>query len=109
MKTPERGDLIHFEFDQTAGHEQARYRPALVLSPGEYNHKAGLAVVCAITSKVKGYPFEVTLPADLKISGVVLSDQVRTIDWKARKVQVLDHAPADCIAQVQEKLGKLIF
>lgn len=109
MKTPARGDLINFEFNQSAGHEQAHYRPALVLSPLEYNQKVGLALVCAVTSKIKGYPFEVSLPAGLKITGVVLSDQVRTIDWKARHVQVIDQAPASCVAQVQQKLGKLIL
>jgi mRNA interferase MazF len=107
MPAPERGDLIKLDFDNAAGHEQANFRRAMVLSPGVYNKKVGLAIVCAITNQAKGYPFEVALPEGLRVTGVILSDQVRTIDWQARNVQIVDHAPPGYVAQVQEKLSKL--
>jgi mRNA interferase MazF len=107
MRAPDRGDLIKMDFNPAAGHEQAEYRPALVLSPTAYNNKTGLAIVCAITNQQKGYPFEVELPLGLKITGVILADQIRTIDWQARNVKVIDHAPPWVVAQVQEKLSKL--
>lgn len=82
---PDRGDVVWLTFTPQVGHEQARHRPALVLSPGPYNRKVGLALLCPITSQAKGYPFEVGLPAGLKISGVVLSDQIKSLDWRARQ------------------------
>ena len=109
MPAPERGDLIKLDFDNTAGHEQAGFRRALVLSPSLYNKRVGLAIVCEITNQKKGYPFEVDVPAGLKVTGVVLSDQVRTVDWRKRNVQIVDHAPPKCVARVQEKLLKLIL
>lgn len=81
---PKRGDLIWLNFNPQSGREQAGRRPALVLSAGRYNRKVGLAVVCPVTSKVKGYPFEVELPTGMKVQGVALADQVRSLDWKAR-------------------------
>src|SRR6187402_527768 len=92
VRVPARGDLMWLEFQdhagrQHAGHEQVGRRPALVISPKAYNARAGLAIVCPITSQVKGYPFEVLLPPDLPIQGAILSDQVRTIDWQARKAR----------------------
>ncbi|NPV39867.1 MAG: mRNA-degrading endonuclease [Anaerolineae bacterium] len=109
MEIPKRGDLIKLDFDNTTGHEQAGYRRALVISPEIYNRKVGLAVVCSITNQQKGYPFEVEIPTGLKVTGVILSDQVRTIDWNARKVQIVDHVPPECISEVQEKISKLIL
>ncbi len=109
MPAPKRGDLIKMDFDNTIGHEQAGFRSALVLSPSSYNKRVGLAIVCSITNQKKGYPFEVDVPAGLKVTGVVLSDQVRTIDWCKRNIQIVDHAPPECVAQVQEKLLKLIL
>jgi mRNA interferase MazF len=78
---PERGDLLWLTFDPQAGHEQAGRRPALVLSPAAYNRRAKLALVCPITSRAKGYPFEVALPAALPLSGVVLADHLKSADW----------------------------
>ena len=75
--TPDRGDAIWITFNPQAGHEQAGRRPAVVLSPSAYNGKVGLAILCPITSKIKGYPFEVMLPDNLAITGAVLSDQVK--------------------------------
>src|SRR5664279_1026233 len=109
MTAPARGDLINMDFDNAVGHEEADYRRAIVLSPVAYNARVGLAVVCAITNQEKGYPFEVKLPAGLKVTGVVLSDQVRTIDWAERKVRIEDHVPDEFIEQIQTKLSKLIL
>jgi mRNA interferase MazF len=81
---PERGDVVWINFDPQAGHEQAGRRPALVLSPLEYYEKSGLAILCPITSRAKGYPFEVVLPPGMTVSGVILCDQVKSVDWKAR-------------------------
>ncbi|MHC1782650.1 MAG: type II toxin-antitoxin system PemK/MazF family toxin [Anaerolineaceae bacterium] len=108
MKAPERGDLIKLDFDHTAGHEQAGYRRAIVVSPFAYNKASQLAIVCAITNQKKGYPFEVPIPEGLKVAGVILSDQVRTIDWAAWQVLIVDRAPRECIDEVLEKLGNLI-
>ena len=105
---PKRGDIVWLTFNPTAGHEQAGHRPALVLSPEPYNRKVGLAVLCPITSRVKGYPFEVKLPDGFKVSGVVLSDQVKNLDWKARKVSFCCRAPSDVLRQVLNKLGTIL-
>jgi mRNA interferase MazF len=86
---PERGDLIWMSFDPQAGHEQAGRRPALALSPSAYNRKVGLGIFCPITSQSKGYPFEIPLPEGLPVTGVILSDQVKSLDWKARRAQLI--------------------
>jgi mRNA interferase MazF len=109
MKAPKRGDLITLEFDNTQGHEQAGYRRAIVISPLAYNRKTGLAIVSAITNQKKGYPFEVDIPKGVKVTGVVLSDQVRTIDWEARHFRIEDEAPAECTQKVMDHLAKLIL
>ena len=105
---PNRGDLIWLEFDPQAGREQAGRRPALVLSPVSYNAKVGLALVCPITSQVKKYPFEVALPAGLKISGVVLCDQIRSLDWRVRKAALISEAPQAVVQQVLAKIQTLL-
>ena len=86
---PERGDIVWLTFDPQAGHEQAGHRPALVISPKVYNAKTGLALVCPITSQIKQYAFEVGIPAGLPVSGVVLADQIKSLDWKARKADYI--------------------
>ncbi len=101
---PERGDVVWISLNPQAGHEQAGRRPALVLSPQAYNAKVGLALMCPITQQVKGYPFEVQLPKDAPIQGVVLSDQVKCLDWRAREAE---HAWTLPTAPVLEVLGKL--
>ena len=83
---PEAGDIVWLEFDPQAGHEQAGHRPALVLSPAAYNAKKGLMVCCPLSTQIKGYPFEVQTLTDGK-PGVVLSDQVKSLDWRARKAK----------------------
>lgn len=105
---PERGDLIWLQFDPQAGHEQAGKRPALVISPKPYNKKVGLALMCPITLKAKGYPFEVPLPANSPVSGVVLADQVKSLDWQARRAQFACKAPAEAVADVITKFLVLI-
>ncbi|MGH8565574.1 MAG: endoribonuclease MazF [Gammaproteobacteria bacterium] len=84
---PERGDVIRLNFTPQAGHEQAGHRPALVLSPASYNRKTGLMLCCPITSQVKGYPFEVAVAGNGSVSGVILADQVKSLDWRARQAK----------------------
>ena len=105
---PERGDVVWLSFDPQAGHEQAGHRPALVLSPAAYNGKVGLAILCPITSQIKGYPFEVVIPDDLEISGAILSDQVKSLDWKARKAEFDCKLPTSTFNEVVQKLSTLI-
>lgn len=105
---PKRGDVVWISFSPHAGHEQAGHRPALTLSHESYNRKTGLALFCPITSKAKGYPFEVPLPPGQKISGVVLSDQVRNFDWQVRKAQFVGKAPAATLADVLSRLEALL-
>lgn len=105
---PARGDIVWITFNPQAGHEQAGRRPALVVSPTSYNGKVGLAVFCPITSQVKGYPFEVAIPSGLKVAGVVLSDQVKSLDWRVRKVAFICKLPQDTIVEVIDKLGTLL-
>lgn len=105
---PKRGDAVWISFDLQAGHEQAGHRPALVLSPESYNRKVGLALLCPITNQVKGYPFEVSVPVSLKVSGVVLSDQVKSMDWKARGASLICPLPETTVHQVLNKVGTLL-
>ena len=105
---PDAGDLVWLTFDPQAGHEQRGRRPALILSPRVYNAKARLAIACPITSQVKGYPFEVKLPAPAPITGVVLADHVRNVDWEARRVAFEGRAPAEVLTEVRERLRALL-
>jgi mRNA interferase MazF len=95
-------------FDPQSGHEQAGWRPALVISPAAYNRASSLALFCPITSRVKGYPFEVPLPPGLAVSGVVLADQVRSLDWKARSATLSVRAPDALIQDVLARLEPLV-
>ncbi|MGH9421802.1 MAG: endoribonuclease MazF, partial [Thermoanaerobaculia bacterium] len=90
---PDRGDAVWLTFDPQAGHEQSGRRPALVLSPRIYNSRTGLAILCPVTTQIKGYPFEVSIPSGLPVSGVVLADQVRNLDWQARKASLICPVP----------------
>ena len=105
---PRRGDIVWLTFTPYAGHEQAGHRPALVLSPEPYNKKVGLALACPITSQVKGYPFEVLIPNGLDISGAVLADQLKSVDWKARKSRFCCTASTLVLAEVLKKLAPLL-
>jgi len=105
---PERGDVVWLNFDPQAGHEQTGKRPAFVLSPATYNRKVGLALFCPITNKVKGYPFEVDVPEGLKITGTILSDQIKSLDWKARKATFIGKLAEEIIEQVLTKSVTLL-
>ena len=97
---PRRGDIVWLSFSPQAGHEQAGRRPALVLSPSAYNSKVGLALFCPITSRVKGYPFEVGVPKNLAVTGVVLADQIKSLDWRARQAEFADRLPDPELGEV---------
>ncbi|NCP16370.1 endoribonuclease MazF [bacterium] len=105
---PERGDLVWLTFNPQAGHEQAGRRPALVLSPAAYNSKVGLAIFCPITSQVKGYPFEVILPEGLPVKGVILTDQIKNLDWRVRQAERICSLPAEVFSEVLERLAVLL-
>ncbi|MCP4106875.1 MAG: endoribonuclease MazF [Desulfobacteraceae bacterium] len=105
---PDRGDIIWINLNPAAGHEQAGKRPALVLSPVAYNGKVGLALLCPITSRVKGYPFEVVIPDRYSISGVVLSDQVKNLDWRIRNASFACRVPEEITEDVLKKLNTLL-
>lgn len=106
---PQRGDAIWLDFDPQAGHEQARRRPALVLSPFEFNRITGFVLVCPITNQEKGYPFEVPLPAGLPVRGVVLADQIRSLDWKARKGASIGPVPSEIVELVVAKIDAILY
>ena len=105
---PERGDIVWISLNPQAGHEQAGRRPAVAVSPKSYNGKVGLGLFCPITSQVKGYPFEVVVPQGLPVGGVVLADQVKSLDWRARKAEFAGRLPADARDEVLGKLGALL-
>ena len=105
---PERGDLVWLQFDPQVGHEQSGRRPALVVSPGAYNAKVGLALFCPVTSQVKDYPFEVGLPSGGEVSGVVLADQIKSLDWRARKAERVGSAPIEIVQEVLAKIRVLV-
>ena len=105
---PDRGDIVWLQFDPQAGHEQAGHRPALVVSPRAYNRKVGLALFCPITARVKGYPFEVPLPDEGKAGGAILSDQLKSLDWRARKAARFDRASEDVVFEVTARLLALV-
>ena len=105
---PDSGDIVWIMFNPQAGHEQTGHRPVLVLSPKAYNGKVGLALLCPITSQIKGYPFEVLIPEDLDVKGAILSDQVKSLDWKARKAQFGCKLPPENFNEVIKKLSALI-
>lgn len=105
---PERGDIVWLDFDPQVGREQAKRRPAVVLSPSAYNGRTSLALCCPITSHVKGYPFEVALPAGLKVQGVALADQMRSLDWRARKAVYLGALPAPAVVELLARARALL-
>ncbi len=105
---PARGDAIWINFTPQAGHEQAGRRPAIVLSPQSYNEKVGLCLLCPITNKAKGYPFEVSIPADLGVTGVVLSDQAKSLDWRVRNAEFINELPETVTSEVLKKLKSLL-
>jgi mRNA interferase MazF len=105
---PQRGDVIWITLSPQTGHEQAGRRPAVVLSPAAYNGKVGLAILCPITSQIKGYPFEVLIPAGLPVTGAILADQVKSLDWRVRNAELICALPPGTVSEVLQKLGTLL-
>ena len=105
---PERGDIVWLELNPQAGHEQAGRRLALVISPKAYNQKVGLALFCPIATQIKGYPFEVVLPEGHKVSGAILSDQAKSLDWDMRKAQKIAGVPNDVLDDVLARVLTLL-
>lgn len=104
---PESGDIVWLHFDLQSGHEQAGHRPALVLSPSAYNRKTGLMVCCPLSTKIKGYPFEVSAEIDGR-PGAVLADQVKSLDWQARQARKKSSLPDAVLKQVRTKIKRLL-
>ncbi len=105
---PDRGDIVWLTFSPQSGREQSGRRPALVISPLVYNGKTNLAIFCPITSQIKDYPFEVKLPENLDISGVILSDQIKNLDWKAREVEYICQLPKSQLIETINKISTLL-
>jgi mRNA interferase MazF len=104
---PDAGDVVWLEFDPQAGHEQAGHRPALVISPASYNRKSGLMVCCPLTTQIKGYPFEVVTQVD-GVDCAVLSDQVKSLDWKIRRAKKKAVVSAEVMLHVKAKIKALM-
>jgi len=105
---PDRGDVVWISLSPQAGHEQAGRRPAVVLSPASYNGRVGLALLCPITRQAKSYPFEVALPNGSPVTGVVLSDQVKSLDWRARNAEVVGRLSRPAVEETLAKLSALL-
>lgn len=105
---PERGDIVWTTFEPRLGHEQGGARPALILTPRIYNERSSLAIACPITSRAKGYPFEVALPSGLAVSGVVLCDHMRSLDWTARGARLACRTPASVLLLVAQRTTALL-
>jgi mRNA interferase MazF len=105
---PEKGDLVWLNFTPQSGHEQSGRRPAVVISPSEYNGKTGLGIFCPLSSKEKNYPFEVKIKND-RISGVVLSDHLKSLDWESRKAELISKVTEKELDEILEKIKVLIL
>jgi mRNA interferase MazF len=105
---PKRGDVVWLTMNPQAGHEQAGRRPAIILSPATYNAKVGLVLAAPVTSRVKGYPFETLVPSGLPVSGAILSDQLKSLDWRVRKAALSCELPSSVVNEVLQKLRSLL-
>lgn len=105
---PSRGDVVWLSFDPQAGHEPAGRRPAVVLSPHRYNGRVGLVLCCPVTSRQKGYPFEVPIPDGLEVAGVALADQIKSLDWRSRKATFLAQLPTSTVLEILQKVWTLV-
>ena len=105
---PQRGDVVWITLNPQSGHEQAGRRPAVVLSPAIYNEKVELAILCPVTNQIKGYPFEVLMPDGLPVSGVILADQIKSLDWRVRDAEWICTLPPRVVVEVLQKLGTLL-
>lgn len=108
VRAPERGDVVWLQFNPQAGNEQAGHRPALVISPRSYNQRVGLALLCPITSRIKGYPFEVELPRDVKTEGAILCDQIKSLDWRARNAKRIGSVSPTVMNEVTARILSLV-
>ena len=107
-RAPERSDVVWLQFNPQAGSEQAGRRPALVISPRTYNQRVGLALVCPITSRIKGYPFEVALPRGMETEGAILCDQIKSLDWRARNAKRIGSVPPSVMQEVTARILALV-
>ena len=105
---PERGDIVWLNFNPGSGHEQKGKRPAIAISPKNYNEKTGLGIFCPITSKIKDYPFEVKI-TNKKINGVVLSDQIKSLDWGSREIEFITKESSEKLDEIINKISVLLF
>jgi mRNA interferase MazF len=105
---PDRGDVVQIDFDPQVGHEQKGCRPALVISPRTYNEKVELAILCPITSEAKGYPFEVAVPRRADLRGVILADQIKSMDWKARSAEKICTLADTVVRDVLDRIAPLL-
>lgn len=105
---PERGDVVWISLTPQAGHEQAGRRSAVVLSPLAYNGKVGLALLCPLTNRIKGYPYEVLIPSGLPVGGAILADQIKSLDWRVRQAEWVCRLPDEVMDEVLDKLGTLL-
>jgi mRNA interferase MazF len=108
VRAPERGDVVWLQLNPQAGNEQAGPRPALVISPRSYNQRVGLALVCPITSRIKGYPFEVELPRGLETEGAILCDQIKSLDWRVRNAKRIGTVPPSVMQEVTARILALV-
>jgi mRNA interferase MazF len=105
---PDAGDLVWIDLNPTLGHEQSGHRPAIVITPRQYNVRSGLCIICPITSRARGYPFEVAIPDGHAISGIILVDQIRSVSWEQRYVKMTGVAPVKLLDEVRERLAALL-
>ncbi len=108
VNVPQRGDAVWIDLNPQMGSEQAGLRLAIVLSPGAYNGKVGLVLVCPITNRKKGYPFEVNISEDIKVSGVILADQMKSLDWRVRNAKVITSLPKETVEETLHKVSLLL-
>jgi mRNA interferase MazF len=105
---PQRGDVVKILLNPQVWYEQSGLRPAVVISPAAYNSRVGLALFCPISGQVKGYPFEVLIPDGLPVSGAILADQVKNLDWKSRKAELIGALPPAAVAELSGKIPALL-
>ncbi|HCK99508.1 MAG TPA: endoribonuclease MazF [Candidatus Marinimicrobia bacterium] len=105
---PDRGDIVWLNFTPQSGHEQAGKRPVIVVSPKKYNQKVGLTLFFPITNKIKGYPFEVHLPDNIQVEGVILSDQIKSLDWRSRNIKFICNINKNYVADTIKRFSVLL-
>jgi mRNA interferase MazF len=106
---PQRGDFVRLDFDPQSGHEQMGNRPALVVSQTEFNQYRGFALVCPVSNTKRHNPFYVTIPADLAVTGVIMTDQLRSLDYRSRSAISIGECPADLLLEVLNRIYPILF